>query len=41
MTISGKGVIVAVGAVVTKDITEDFVVVAGVPVKIVKRLKTS
>lgn len=36
--ISGKGVIVAAGAVVTHDITEDYVVVAGVPAKVVKRL---
>ena len=35
----GKGVIVAAGAVVTKDITDDFVVVAGIPAQIVKRLQ--
>lgn len=39
VSITGKGVIVAAGAVVTKDITEDYVVVGGVPAKIVKRLK--
>ena len=37
--ITGKGVIVAAGAVVTKDITEDFVVVGGAPARIVKDLK--
>lgn len=37
--ITGKGVIVAAGAVVTKDITEDYVVVGGVPARVVKRLK--
>ena len=36
--ITGKGVIVSAGAVVTHDITEDYVVVGGVPAKIVKRL---
>ncbi len=36
--ISGKGVIVAAGAVVTHDIVEDYVVVAGVPARIVKYL---
>ena len=36
--ITGKGVIVAAGAVVTKDITEDYVVYGGVPAKLVKRL---
>lgn len=36
--ITGKGVIVAAGSVVTKDITEDFVVVGGVPAKIIKRM---
>lgn len=39
VNISGKGVIVAAGAVVTKDISEDYVVVAGVPARIVKRLQ--
>lgn len=38
VNISGKGVIVAAGAVVTEDITEDYVVVAGVPARIVKKL---
>ncbi len=36
--ITGKGVVVAAGAVVTKDITEDYVVVGGVPARIVKRM---
>ena len=36
--ISGKGVIVAAGAVVTNDITEDYVIVGGVPARIIKRL---
>ena len=39
VSITGKGVIVSAGAVVTKDITEDFVVVGGVPARIVKKLK--
>lgn len=39
VSISGKGVIVAAGAVVTHDVTEDYVIVAGVPAKIVKKLK--
>ena len=39
VSIIGKGVIVAAGAVVTKDITDDFVVVAGIPAQIVKRLQ--
>jgi maltose O-acetyltransferase len=34
----GNRVVVAAGAVVTKDV-EDDVVVAGVPAKVVKRLK--
>lgn len=38
VTISGEYVIVAAGAVVTKDITESKVVVAGNPAKIIKRL---
>ena len=38
VNISGKGVIVAAGAVVTHDIIEDYVVVAGVPAKVVKKL---
>lgn len=37
--ITGKGVIVAAGAVVTHDIDEDYVVVGGVPARIVKRLQ--
>lgn len=37
--ITGKGVIVAAGAVVTHDITEDYVIVGGVPAKIIKHLK--
>ena len=36
--ITGKGVIVAAGAVVNKDITEDFVIVGGIPAQIIKRL---
>lgn len=39
VAIRGKGVIVAAGAVVTADINEDYVIVGGVPAKIVKRLK--
>lgn len=35
--IKGIGVIVAAGSVVTKDIDEDFVLVAGNPARIVKR----
>lgn len=35
--ISGEYVVIAAGAVVTKDITESKVIVAGVPAKIVKR----
>ena len=38
VTISGEYVVVAAGTVVTKDITESKVVVAGNPAKIVKRL---
>ena len=38
VTISGEYVVVAAGAVVTKDITENKVVVAGNPAKIIKRL---
>ena len=37
--ISGKGVIVAAGSVVTQDISEDYVVVGGVPARKVKDLK--
>ena len=36
--ITGKGVVVAAGSIVTHDITEDYVVVAGSPAKIVKKL---
>ena len=36
--ITGKGVVVAAGAVVASDITEDYVLVGGVPAKIIKRL---
>lgn len=39
VTISGEYVVVAAGAVVTKDITESKVVVAGNPAKIIKRLE--
>lgn len=39
VSITGKGVIVAAGAVVTKDITENFVVVGGILAQIVKRLQ--
>lgn len=35
--ITGKGVILAANAVLSKDINEDFVLVAGNPAKIVKR----
>lgn len=38
VNISGKGVIVAAGAVVAEDITEDYVIVGGVPARVVKRL---
>ena len=37
--ITGKGVIVAAGSVVTHDISDDYVVVGGIPAHIVKRLK--
>lgn len=37
--INGKGVVVAAGAVVTKDIDDDYVVVGGVPARIIKKLK--
>lgn len=37
--ITGEYVVVGAGAVVTKDITESKVVVAGVPAKIIKRYK--
>ena len=36
--ITGKGVVVAAGAVVTKSFSEDYVVLGGVPAKIVKYL---
>lgn len=36
--ITGKGVVVAAGAVVTHDISKDYVVVAGIPARIVKEL---
>ena len=35
--ITGEYVVIGAGAVVTKDITESRVVVAGVPAKIIKR----
>ena len=35
--IKGKGVVVAAGTIVTKDINEDYVLVAGSPMRIVKR----
>lgn len=38
VSIRGKGCIVAAGAVVTNDIDEDYVIVGGVPARIVKRL---
>lgn len=37
--ITGKGVIVAAGAVVASDITDDFVIVGGIPARIIKRLE--
>lgn len=37
--ISGKYVVVGAGAVVTHDITEDYVVVAGSPAKAVRKLR--
>ena len=39
--ITGKGVVVAAGAVVTSDIKEDFVVVGGVPAKIIKYINSN
>ena len=39
--ITGKGVIVAAGAVVTHDVTEDYVVMGGSPARIVKHLQTA
>lgn len=38
--ITGKGVVVAAGAVVTKSFHEDYVVLGGVPAKVVKHLNT-
>lgn len=38
VSITGKGVVVAAGAVVTHDITEDYCIVGGVPAKIIRRL---
>ena len=38
VSITGKGVVVAAGAVVTNDITEDYCVVGGVPAKIIRFL---
>lgn len=38
VSITGKGVVVAAGAVVTHDITEDYCIVGGVPARIVRRL---
>lgn len=35
--ITGKGVVIAAGAVVNKDIDEDYCLVAGVPAKVVKK----
>ena len=37
--ITGKGVVVAAGAVVTKSFTDDYVVLGGVPARIVKHLR--
>ena len=37
VSISGKFVVIAAGAVVTENITEDFVAVGGCPAKIIKR----
>lgn len=39
VNVTGQGVIIAAGSVVTTDIKEDFVVVGGIPAKIVKRYK--
>lgn len=36
--LTGKGIIVAAGAVVTKEIEEDYCVVAGVPARVIKKL---
>lgn len=37
--ISGKGVVVAAGAVVANDIDEDYIVVGGVPARKIKQIK--
>ena len=37
--ITGIGVIIAAGSVVTHDISEDYVMVAGIPAKVVKHLQ--
>ncbi|WP_049895859.1 acyltransferase [Oribacterium sp. NK2B42] len=37
--ITGKGVVIAAGAVVTHDFTEDYVIIGGVPARIIKDLK--
>lgn len=34
--ISGKGIIIAAGSVITKDIAEDFVLVGGTPARVLK-----
>lgn len=39
VNISGRGVIVAANAVLKDDITEDYVLVAGCPAKVVKRYR--
>ncbi|YCA42452.1 acyltransferase [Bacillus sp. JZ8] len=39
VNITGKGVIVAAGSVVNKDIKEDFVLVGGMPAKVLKKYK--
>lgn len=39
VNIHGKGVIVAAGSVVTKDINEDFVLVGGVPARVISKIK--
>ena len=36
--ITGKYVVVAAGAVVTRDITQNFIIVGGVPARIIKYL---
>ena len=38
VSIRGKGVVVAAGAVVANDINEDYVVVGGIPAKIIRYL---